>query len=267
MTNFNTGEPNLSPDRRKTLIHVDQFTKSYSGHVAVSDMSFSVQAGQVLGVIGPNGAGKTTTMRAVSALIAPTAGTLQVAGIDVVADPIAVKRQLAYIPDEPQLFPQLTVNEHLAFSAAAYGVENAEEKASALLQDFELTDKRHTAAKDLSRGMKQKLAICCSCLYDPVAILFDEPLTGLDPRGIRRLKQMIGERAAHGAAVLISSHLLAMVEDICTHILMIDGGQPKFFGTLKELRQKFAADSTLENIFFMATESPEQSAAPVLATH
>ena len=248
----------MTTNQTNSLLEVQGFQKSYEGVPAVKGISFRVEAGNILGVIGPNGAGKTTTMRALSALISPTLGSLRVAGFDVERSPVDVKRRLAYVPDDPKLFPHLTVEEHLAFTAAAFQVANADEKGSRLLEDFELAGKRKVAAKDLSRGMRQKLAICCAYLYDPVALLFDEPLTGLDPMGIRMLKKSIVDRAADGAAVMVSSHLLAMVEDICTHILLVSKGEQQFFGTVAELKQQFSKQGTansLEEIFFMATDS------------
>ena len=245
-------------DLSELLIEVNNFSKAYEGRPAVSHCSFAIRPGEILGVIGPNGAGKTTTMRTLAALIPPTMGTLRVAGHDVVAQPIQVKQRLAYIPDDPQLFSHLTVDEHLAFTAAAYDVADADTKAAALLETFELASRRSTPAKDLSRGMRQKLAICCGYLYDPIAILFDEPLTGLDPYGIRKLKESMLQRAETGAAVLVSSHLLAMVEDVCSHILLLHEGEQRFFGPINEFRSSFIGSdsaSTLENIFFKATGS------------
>ena len=172
-------------------------------------------------------------------------------------DPVEVKRRIAYVPDDPQLFPALSVNQHLAFTASAYGVQDADEKADYLVDLFELSGRRTTPARDLSRGMRQKLAICCAYLHDPTALLFDEPLTGLDPRGIRMLKESIQLRANQGAAVIISSHLLAMVEDICTKVLIIDEGKKRFCGTLDELKDKFVSpeqSATLEEIFLLVTE-------------
>lgn len=251
------------------LIDVQGFAKAYDGQPAVLDCSFAVSSGEILGVIGPNGAGKTTTMRVLAALIPPSRGTLQVAGYDVVAEPLDVKRRLAYIPDDPQLFPHLTVAEHLAFTAAAYNVDGADAKAAELLDAFELSTRRDTPAKDLSRGMRQKLAICCGYLYDPRVIVFDEPLTGLDPWGIRKLKESIRERAAQGAAVLISSHLLAMVEDVCSDILLLHEGRQRFFGPIDEFRHSFMgqdAANTLESIFFHATGSVHQPVAAVASS-
>jgi ABC-2 type transport system ATP-binding protein len=132
----------------------------------------------VLGVVGPNGAGKTTTMRALCGIIPPSGGRLSVAGHDIVEDPIGAKSQLAFIPDEPQLFDVLTVWEHLEFTASIYRVANFADEAERLLEKFELTEKRNTIAQELSRGMRQKVAICCGYLHQPKAIIFDEPLSG-----------------------------------------------------------------------------------------
>jgi ABC-2 type transport system ATP-binding protein len=239
------------------LIRVVDFHKAYDRTVAVRGLTFEVRGGEILGLVGPNGAGKTSTMRAVAGIIPASQGELTVGGHCLQREAIAAKRGLGYIPDDPQLFDDLTVAEHLAFFAATYTVEGAEAKAEHLLEQFQLNDKRECMARDLSRGMRQKLAICCAYLHDPQAILFDEPLTGLDPHGIRTLKQSILQRAGQGASVIVSSHLLAMVEDICTHVLMLDRGAQRFLGPIAELRSRFADgdDATsLEEIYFRATQ-------------
>jgi len=217
-----------------------------------------------MGLVGPNGAGKTTTLRAIAGIIPPTQGKLSVAGHDVVADPVAAKSALAYVPDDPKLFDTLTAWEHLEFVASAYRVANFEARASYLLAQFELEEKRNTAAQELSRGMRQKVAVCCAYLHDPQAIVFDEPLTGLDPLGIRTLKDSVRQRAAAGAAVIISSHLLELVGDLCTHLLILHRGQRLFVGPLAEARTTFAghmADASLEEVFFRATSDAPPSAA------
>lgn len=248
-------------------IEVVDYHKSYGSMVAVEGLSFQVRKGEILGILGPNGAGKTTTMRAITGIIPPTRGHLRVAGRDVVSDPVGAKSQLAYVPDDPKLFDTLTVWEHLEFVAAAYRLADWRDEADRLLERFELTPKRDSIAQDLSRGMRQKAAICMAYLHNPKAILLDEPMTGLDPRGIRTLKETVVERAEGGAAVLISSHLLALVEDLCTHLLILHHGRSLFFGKMEEMRTAFATvdhDSSLEELFFRATEAP-RPAAPVLA--
>src|SRR5262245_15302004 len=241
------------------MVQVKNFNKVYGETVAVSDLSFQVGAGQILGLVGPNGAGKTTTLRAIAGIIPPTQGQLSIAGYDVVSKPVEAKQQFAYIPDEPRLFDTLTVAEHLRFVAAAYGVADHEERGEQLLQMFELIDKKNALAQELSRGMRQKVAICCGYLHDPLAILFDEPLTGLDPRGIRTLKQSIVERARDGAAIVVSSHLLSLVEDLCSHLLTLHHGRSRFFGPIAAARTAFAGladDAKLEEIFFRAIDAP-----------
>jgi ABC-2 type transport system ATP-binding protein len=196
-------------------------------------------------------------MRALAGLLAPSRGKLTVAGYDLESHAIDAKSRLAYLPDDPQLFGSLTVAEHLAFTAAAYRIQGYQDQAAALLSYFELETKRDTPTENLSRGMRQKLAICCGYLHNPVAILFDEPFTGLDPRAIRRLKDSIRQRADTGCAIVVSSHLLAMVDDLCSHFLVLASGRTKFLGTHDELFATFdhAGDSTsLEDVFFRATD-------------
>jgi ABC-2 type transport system ATP-binding protein len=239
------------------LIQVTDYHKAYRGTVAVEALSFDVQPGQVLGLLGPNGAGKTTTMRAIAGVIPPTRGKLSICGHDVMTDAVEAKRLLAYVPDDPKLFDALTVWEHLQFMAAAYRVADFEGEAVALLDQFELTPKRDALAQELSRGMRQKVAICCAYLHKPRAILFDEPLTGLDPHGIRTMKASVRAHAAGGAAVVVSSHLLALVEDLCTHLLILHHGRRIFFGPVADARTAFASvsgDASLEELFFRATD-------------
>jgi ABC-2 type transport system ATP-binding protein len=244
------------------VIRVEDYHKTYRATIAVAGLSFVVPPGGILGLVGPNGAGKTSTLRALAGIIRPTRGRLSIAGHDVVTDPIAAKKELAYIPDEPRLFDALTVWEHLAFVGAAYRVNDIAARATALLEQFALTEKRDTMAQELSRGMRQKVAICCAYLHDPGAILFDEPLTGLDPYAIRTLKASIAHRAAAGAAVIVSSHLLSLVEDLCTDLLILNHGQSLFSGSLEEARAQYAGlqdDASLEDVFFRATEQARSS--------
>lgn len=239
-------------------IAVEDFHKTYDKTVAVEGISFRIQPGEILGLVGPNGAGKTTTMRALAGILAPTRGRLLIDGHDIVRDPIAAKSALAYVPDDPTLFESLTVWEHLQFVASAYRVRDWRPKAEQLLAQFELVPKRDALASELSRGMRQKVAISCGYLHDPRAILLDEPLTGLDPRGIRTMQDSIRVRAEAGAAVMVSSHLLSLVEDLCTTVLILHHGKMLLHGELVELRRTAAATGrheTLEELFFRLTES------------
>jgi len=239
--------------RSRGLIRIVDFHKAYRNTVAVDGLSFTVGPGEILALVGPNGAGKTTTMRTLAGILPPTRGSLFVGDSDVVANPLEAKRRLAYVPDDPRLFDALTVYEHLDFTASAYGISAYRDKADRLLEMFELCEKRDAMASELSRGMRQKVAVACAYLPDPDAILFDEPLTGLDPKGIRTLKQTIVDRAAGGAAIIISSHLLGLVEDLCTHLLVLNRGKALFCGSVEEVHATLSSqqtDTSLENIFF-----------------
>ncbi|MBL0940999.1 MAG: ABC transporter ATP-binding protein [Gemmatimonadaceae bacterium] len=237
------------------MIDVSGYTKQYGDTVAVQSLSFSVAPGDVLGLVGPNGAGKTTTLRALAGILQPTAGTIRIADIDLQQDPVAAKSRLAFIPDEPALFDYLTVAEHLQFVARLYGVPDAAPRIPVLLEELELTAKRDALPPELSRGMKQKLAIACGLLHQPSALLLDEPLTGLDPVGIRRMKETISARAREGTAVVLSSHLLHLVEELCTRLLVIRRGEAVAFGTIAEIveaRPELAGHS-LEEMFIALT--------------
>ena len=235
------------------MIEVLGLRKLYDDHLAVDGVSFSIAPGQICGVVGPNGAGKTTTMRCLAGLVVATDGTVRVGSADVSDDPIALKRQLAYVPDDPPLFDDLSVAQHLEFIGRMYGVAGYRDKSVALMQEFDLFDKSGAGATTLSRGMRQKLAICCAYLYEPSYLLLDEPLTGLDPPGIRTLLESIRRRAGQGVAVMISSHLLAMIEDVCTHLMVMKDGKKQYFGAAEQLRARYPQAKSLEDAYFAAT--------------
>lgn len=238
------------------MIEVNAFSKSYDGVVAVDTLSFRVAPREVLGMVGPNGAGKTTTLRAICGILPPTSGTLSVGGHDIVKNGVAAKRLLAYLPDEPRLFDNLTVWEHLRFAASIYRVNDYETRARALLDRLQLEPHRDKPAEQLSRGLRQRTALACAYLHEPAAILYDEPLVGLDPYGIRTLKESIREQAARGAAVIVSSHMLSLIEDVCNRLLILHKGRAVFSGTLDEARAQMTNGSgRLEDFFFQMTES------------
>jgi ABC-2 type transport system ATP-binding protein len=243
------------------MIVVRELTKLYGDFTAVRSMSFEVAAGEVLGLVGPNGAGKTTTLRCLAGIIAPSGGSVSIAGHEMQRDGIAAKRALAFIPDEPHLFEYLSVEEHLRFIARLYGVVDVETRMPTLLAELELTEKRVALPGELSRGMRQKLAIACGLLHDPAALILDEPLTGLDPGGMRRMRETIVARAAAGAAVILSSHLLNLVEELCTKLLVIRAGSPVAYGTIDEIvtAHPDLAGRSLEDIFLALTGAPTAS--------
>lgn len=237
------------------MIDVEGYIKLYGEMVAVRGLTFHVAPGEVLGLVGPNGAGKTTTLRALAGILHPSGGSIRIAGVDLQADPVLAKSRLAFIPDEPQLFDYLTVEEHLQFVARLYSVREAAATIPALLEELELTNKREALPTELSRGMRQKLAIACGLLHRPAVLLLDEPLTGLDPVGIRRMKETINARAREGTAVILSSHLLHLVEELCTRVLVIRRGEAVAIGTLAEIREAHPelAGRSLEEMFLALT--------------
>src|SRR5436309_4865136 len=196
-------------------ISVEHFGCTYGDFTAVDDLSFDVAAGEIVGLIGPNGAGKTTTLRSLAGILRPTSGRLHIDGFDIVDDAIEAKRRLAFMPDEPHLFEYLTVEEHLRLIARLYSVDDFAARSAALLRELELAGKERSVPGELSRGMRQKVVIACGLVRRPPVLLFDEPLTGLDPIGIRRMRETIVARGREGASVLVSSHLLHLVEEIC----------------------------------------------------
>lgn len=243
------------------MIEVSDLTKRYGNFTAVHPLSFSVGPGEVLGLVGPNGAGKTSTLRCLAGIVPASSGSIRIAGHDLGTDPIAAKRALAFFPDEPRLFDYLTVRQHLGFVARIYGVRDHATVAQPLLEEFEIADKADQLPGELSRGMKQKLAIACGLLHRPQVMFFDEPLTGLDPLGIRRMKDSIVQRARAGAAIVLSSHLLHLLEEVCTHVLILKQGGKIAAGTLAEVAAQFGSGGegrvNLEDVFIRATGGRE----------
>src|ERR1041385_1140875 len=237
-------------------IAVELFTRTYGAFTAVDDLSLQVGAGEIVGLIGPNGAGKTTTLRALSGILLPTSGRIVVDGHDLATDGIEAKKRLAFMPDEPHLFEYLTVEEHLRLIARLYTVDDFDRRAAALIEELERQGKERSLPGELSRGMRQKVVIACGLIRNATTLLFDEPLTGLDPIGIRRMRNTIVARARAGAAILLSSHLLHLVEEICTRVIIMDRGHKVADGTFEELASRAdlaTAGSRLEEISLRVT--------------
>ncbi|MEM8733374.1 MAG: ABC transporter ATP-binding protein [Planctomycetota bacterium] len=250
-------ERNGATSADSQAIVVEDFRKEYDGTLAADGISFNIPTGTIAALIGPNGAGKTTTIRTLCGIIRPTSGRLCVSGFDVERDTLQVKKRVAYVPDDPPLFETLTVREHLQFVASAYNVQDFERKAEQLLVELKLDSKKTALASELSRGMRQKVAIACAYLHSPEVMFFDEPLTGLDPAAIRLLKRTMQEKADAGATVLVSSHLLALVEDICRHLIILRRGKCLFSGSIDQARQAHPNAKSLEDVFFEITGADE----------
>jgi ABC-2 type transport system ATP-binding protein len=237
-------------------IAVDRLRRTYGTVTAVDDLSFTVEPGEIVGLLGPNGAGKTTTLRCLAGILRPSSGHVVVAGHDMIAAPLAAKRSLAFMPDEPHLFEYMTVEEHLRLIGRLYGIPDVDARARPLLEELELTGKERLLPGELSRGMRQKVVIACGLVRNPPVLLFDEPLTGLDPIGIRRMHDTIVGRAKSGAAVLLSSHLLPLVQEVCTRVIIMHRGTKIADGSVHELAARAdmaEAGSSLEEIFLRVT--------------
>src|SRR5213593_2624947 len=237
-------------------ITVQDLKRTYGDFTAVDDLSFDVGPGEIVGLIGPNGAGKTTTLRSLAGILRPTSGRVRIDGHDIIEDPLEAKRRLAFMPDEPHFFEYLTVDEHLRLVARLYGVTDFARRSAVLIEELELKGKEQSLPGELSRGMRQKVIIACGLVREATTLLFDEPLTGLDPLGIRRMRETIVARGRAGAAILLSSHLLHLVEEICTRVVIMDRGNKIADGTVEELRARAdlaEAGSNLEQIFLRVT--------------
>jgi ABC-2 type transport system ATP-binding protein len=214
--------------------------KRFGSTVAVRDFSLSVSPGAIYGLIGPNGAGKTTSMRMLATLLKPDGGEAWVGGASIRDDQAGVRRRLGYMPDFFGVYPELKVGEYLDFYAACHGVPSERRAAVAtdLLHLVDLDHKRDSYVEGLSRGMQQRLGLARGLVHDPAVLLLDEPASGLDPRARLELREVVRELGRMGKAVVISSHILAELADLCTHIAIVDGGQVVTDGPVEEVTRR-----------------------------
>jgi ABC-2 type transport system ATP-binding protein len=245
------------------LVEIQGLTKSYGDFEAVRDLSLSVSRGQVFALLGPNGAGKTTTIRMLMGILAPTAGTAKIDGLDCFRDRVEVKRRVGYLPDEPVFHDYLRGSEIIQFSGEMHGLspDEIDSRARPLVQDLELKDALEEFAVNYSRGMKKKLALVCAMLHDPALLILDEPTNGLDPFATRALHDLMRANAAAGKTIFFSTHLLDQAEKLCTQIAIVAKGRLAAHGTLSELRARLAGDTSLEEIFFSVAGEKENGRA------
>lgn len=238
------------------MIRLAQLTKRYGRFTAVDGISLEIPAGTLYGFLGPNGAGKTTTMRMIAGILRPSAGTIEVAGVNVVADPIRAKASLGFIPDRPFVYDKLSGAEFLRFVAALYGQDGPviERRIDELLELFDLTRWKDELTETYSHGMRQKLIISSALVHRPKVIVVDEPMVGLDPRSARLLKQIFRHFVDQGGTVLMSTHTLEVAEAMCDQLAIIQGGRIAASGTMAEIRQQTASgDDSLEELFLRLT--------------
>ena len=242
------------------MLEIVNLRKRFGDYNAVDNLSFTVNAGEIVGLLGPNGAGKTTTIRCIASLLQPTSGHILLNGFDVSQSPVEAKRSLAFVPEVPNPYEMLTVMEHLRFIAAAYRMEDELVHAEEILTRLDLWEKRNELGASLSKGMRQKLACACAFIHQAQVFLFDEPLIGLDPKGMRELKSMLAERRAQGNALLVSTHMLDTAERLCDRVIILNRGKLIAEGTMAELHEKLrtSEDVTLEDMFLELTEGTAQ---------
>jgi len=239
------------------MLDVHDLVKTYDALRAVDFLSLSVAPGEILGLVGPNGAGKTTALRCITGIIPPTSGRVLIGGFDIESQAVEAKRLLAFVPDEPKLFDHLTTWDHVVVMSRIHGVADGHERGRQLLTELELRDKLDSYPTELSRGMRQKLMIALALLHRPRLLLLDEPLTGLDPAAMRAMRERIAAVAAEGVAVILSSHILPLVETLCSRILIMGRGRMILEGTLDGIRAalpELGVEADLESLFLKATE-------------
>ena len=239
------------------MVRAVGLTKHYGDLVALHNLSLEVPAGEILALVGPNGAGKTTVLKLLVGLLTPTAGEAWIGGFHVWREPLEAKRILAFVPDQPFLYEQLTVEELLSFIGGMYRMPAAilHERAAALLTLFGLTEQIHHRVSQLAYGMKSRLVLVASLLHEPKVLILDEPFFGLDPQTLRLMKQLLTERAQQGMAIVLSTHQLFIVEDLANRIAILNQGQMVALGTWQELKAQHGG-TRLEEVFFQLTGPP-----------
>lgn len=229
------------------MLTIDHLTKTYGEKKAVDDLSLHIAPGEIYGFIGHNGAGKTTTLKACAGILLPDAGEIRIEGTPLAADPLACKRKIAYIPDNPDLYGFMTGSQFLAFVADVFGVPAArrDELTARYAALFEMTNDLGRPISGYSHGMKQKLAVIAAWLHEPKLILMDEPFVGLDPTAAHLLKEMMREICNAGGAIFFSTHVLEVAEKLCDRVAIIKQGRLIRSGTMEEVK----GDASLEDVF------------------
>jgi ABC-2 type transport system ATP-binding protein len=238
------------------MIQVQDLVKSYGSFRAVDGVSLDVAPGEIHGFLGPNGAGKTTAIRMIAGLLKPDAGRITINGHDLAQDPVEAKRGLGFIPDRPFIYEKLTAGEFLRFHAGLYGIDGTglRDRIAEMLGLFELGRWEGELVESFSHGMKQRLVMCAAFLHRPRAVLVDEPMVGLDPRGARLIKQVFREMSRKGVAILMSTHTLEVAQEMCDRISIILKGKIIARGTVSDIRAMGdGANDHLTEVFLKLT--------------
>lgn len=242
-------------------ISTEHLTRRFGQLIAVDDVNLQVAAGQFFGFLGPNGAGKSTTIKMLTGLLAPTAGRMEILGLDLGGKSVEVKRQIGVVPEGMALFARLTGAEYLNFAARMYGLdrETAARRSSELLEFMQLSDQPKTLVTDYSHGMQKKLALAAAVIHNPKILFLDEPFEGVDAIASGTLKSMLQRMIAHGATIFLTSHVLEIVERLCSHVAIIHRGKLVAQGSIEELRAGVEAQAAAA----LSVNAPTDSAAPL----
>jgi ABC-2 type transport system ATP-binding protein len=230
------------------MLQVEGLSKKYGKLTAVDELSFKVDEGAIFGFIGPNGAGKTTTFKILATLLRPSSGKAWIDGEEVISDPRRIRQLVGYMPDFFGVYDDLKVDEYLDFYGASYGIPSARRKKTIdeLLELVDLSHKREAYVDSLSRGMKQRLCLTRCLIHDPRLLILDEPASGLDPRARLEVKEILKELKSMGKTIIVSSHILSEMAEICTHMGIIEAGQMVVSGTVEEIMQRTREGQSLE---------------------
>jgi ABC-2 type transport system ATP-binding protein len=243
------------------MIVFEHLTKTYSGRKAVDDLNLEISQGTIFGFLGPNGAGKTTTIKMMAGVLRPTRGRILINGLDIEREPSRAKMIIGFIPDQPFLYEKLSGREFLSFKAGLYGIKgNAlHARIDGLLETFELTQWADELIESYSHGMKQRLVIASAMIHEPKVIIVDEPMVGLDPKGGKLVKDIFRGWAKGGSTVFISTHTLALAQEVCGEIAVVNKGRIVASGTSEELGRQAGVKGNLEQIFLKITTGAEQA--------
>jgi ABC-2 type transport system ATP-binding protein len=246
------------------MIEFQDVTRSYAAKVAVNRLTLTVPPGEIFALLGPNGAGKTTTIKLLVGLLRPDSGTIRVCGHDLAHDVRQAARSIGYVPDEPFLYAKLSGREFLEFSGEMRGLARADIQARIAEEadNFQLHEFIDDLIETYSHGMKQRVVFASALLHRPPVLIIDEPMVGLDPRSMRIVKDLLCKAAAGGTTVFLSTHILAIAEEIAHRIGILEEGRLEFLGSVAELQEKMAATSTLESLFLQMTDGNGQTPAP-----
>ncbi|HAP66269.1 MAG TPA: ABC transporter [Nitrospinae bacterium] len=239
------------------MINIKNLTKHYGNLTAVSALSLNIPAGECFGFLGPNGAGKTTTIKLLAGLLKPNEGTIEIGGYDVQRDPQKVKGIIGYIPDKPFIYEKLTGGEFLDFIAELYQVNEdfVKEKREELLNLFAIKDFENELVESYSHGMRQKLVITAALIHNPKVIIVDEPMVGLDPKGMRQVKEMFKQLTKSGVTIFMSTHTMSVAQEMCHRIGIINKGKLIALGNMNNLQKQAQVSSGLEDVFLQLTSS------------